>query len=466
MISRNTLLLLISFIGLECIAQSAVVKDIRLTGNKKTKDFVILREVVVHIDSAYDMSTKGNLNPLVDQSKNRITNLNLFNKVSLQIINDSISNGISYYSLEIDVVEKWYTWPIPFVEFSDRNFNVWKELRFDPGRTNYGLYLFNYNLFGRNHTLKTSLVTGYNKTYGLEYRVPFISQNTNWGISTDIKHTSQEEMWLKTENDQLQFLKKGDIPLIQKSTGIVAFSNRYKPFSTLTLSGRFQHTQIDSSIRKEAHDYLLNGQQNLNVFGIGVTFTNDRRNNIYLPTTGTLFQPQIAYQYFNGTSAFNNIHASLKAQLFLQLSSKFYTAFSVFGEANTAQELPYEYSRRLGYDHIVRGFENYVIDGQHTALGNAAIRYHLVDQPHINLNFIPIENYNFLPLNIYLEYFVDAGYVSNAKHLATNDLPNTALFSTGLSLQSLFYNDRLLRLEYSLNSLKESGFFVHFKKAI
>ena len=465
MISRIFSLILILFISQLLLAENYPVLAIEVEGNIKTKDFVIKREMLVQPDSVYDDADKGNLKKLLKQSQFRILNLNLFNNVTITYTLANKNNRTGYV-INVEVIEKWYTWPIPFIEFSDRNFNVWKELSFDPGRTNYGLYLFNYNLFGRNHTLKTSLVTGYNKTYGLEYRIPFISQKNNWGISTDIKYTSQEEMWLKTENDKLQFLKKGNTSLIQKTTGVFEFSNRFKPYTTISFKGRLQNTQLDSSIKTEAVDYLLHGQQNLSVFGVGISLKRDRRNNIYLPTEGSFVQPQLSYQYFNSTSAFVNLNASLKAQLFHKIAPKFYTAFSAFGEVNNAKELPYEYTRRLGYDNIIRGFESYVVDGQHAVLGNAAIRYHLVDKPHINLNFIPIENYNFLPLNIYLEYFVDAGYVSNANKLVTNDLPNTVLYSTGISLQSLFYNDRVLRLEYSLNSLKESGFFVHFKKAL
>lgn len=421
--------------------------------------------MLVHIDSFYQDDEEGNFQKLLNQSKSRILNLNLFNKVTITSSKAKISNKIGF-AVRVTVVEKWYEWPIPFIEFSDRNFNVWKDLSFDANRTNYGLYLFNYNLFGRNHTLKTSFVTGYNKTYGIEYRVPFISQNSNWGVSTDFKHTSQEEMWLKTENDKLQFLRKGNNNLIKKTSGGLAFSNRFNPFNTITISGSYQNTKLDTIIMKEASNYLLNSQVKLDVIGLGVAISHDKRNNIYLPTEGALLQPMIAYHNFVGNSSYSNIKGSIRAQLFNKIAPKLYTAFSVFGEFNTAKDLPYEYTRRLGYDNIVRGFENYVIDGQHAALGNAAIRYHLVNKPHINLNFIPIKSYNFLPLNIYLEYFVDAGYVSAPKTIATNDLPNSALFSTGISLQSLFYNDRLLRLEYSLNSLKESGFFVHFKKAI
>ena len=47
-----------------------------------------------------------------------------------------------------------------------------------------------------------------------------------------------------------------------------------------------------------------------------------------------------------------------------------------------------------------------------------------------------------------------------------NTFQNNLQYSTGISLQTLFYNDRVIRFEYSLNALKESGFYVHFKKAI
>ena len=95
-------------------------------------------------------------------------NLNLFNQVIIipQFLETVDSNG---YVIHIAVIENWFIWPLPSIEFSDRNFNVWSDLDFNPARTNYGLFVDQYNVFGRNHTMKTRIKTGYNNQVGVEY---------------------------------------------------------------------------------------------------------------------------------------------------------------------------------------------------------------------------------------------------------------------------------------------------------
>ena len=193
---------------------------------------------------------------------------------------------------------------------------------------------------------------------------------------------------------------------------------------------------------------------------------NDTRNNIYLPTAGKFFQNQVKLQYFNRTSPITNLYISTKAQRFNHINNRWFSALSVFGDFNSSTILPYENSRRLGYNYLVRGFERYVVEGRASMLANATIRYQFIKQQNIGLPIIPVKNYNFLPITSFAEIFVDAGAVSNSNPFVYNNLTNKLLYSGGLSIQTILYNDRILRLEYSLNSLKESGFFVHFKKAI
>ena len=87
-------------------------------------------------------------------------------------------------------------------------------------------------------------------------------------------------------------------------------------------------------------------------------------------------------------------------------------------------------------------------------------------KPKLKINLIPFENYKVLPLNIYAEAYVDVGQAGYETNDPSNQLNGEFLYAGGLGLNVLLYNDRLLRLEYSLNSLQEGGFFVHFKKAI
>jgi outer membrane protein assembly factor BamA len=453
-------LLLLIFTQL-VLAQVVKVQSVEITGNKTTKAFVILRELVIDTTKTY---SKSEFEAQLEMSKNRLLNLNLFNAVTIK------QSETTPNKLLIEVIEKWYLWPIPFVEFSDRNFNVWSDLDFDKDRTNFGLYMFTYNLWGRNHTLKTSLVQGYNKNYGLEYRIPFLFKNSNWGLTTDIHYKSQAEMWLNTVEDQLQFYRRDSTdvstPLIEQLNSSLLLSKRITPFHQLSLSGSYQNTQLDSSINVIAEDYLLDSSLSLKVISFKLTSVVDKRNNIYFPTTGSYLSGALGINQFVDNEQPSNVRIALTAQGFKQIKQKWFGAISLFGEYNSSKILPYEYTRRLGYANMIRGFERKVIDGNSCALANASLRYQLVNKPHLPLKFIPFKNYNFLPFNMYLGTFVDCGYVDNRNLKPSNTLPNEFLYSTGVSLQSLFYNDRVLRLEYSINSLKESGFFVHFKKAI
>ena len=120
----------------------------------------------------------------------------------------------------------------------------------------------------------------------------------------------------------------------------------------------------------------------------------------------------------------------------------------------------------FGYNEIIRGYERYVIDGSLGWKLNTALRYHLLDKSDLRLKFLPGLNYKVLPLNLYIEGYIDGGRVNYVSPDESNRLVNTFLYSTGLGLNALIYNDKILRIEYSVNSLQEGGLFVHFKKAI
>ena len=54
------------------------------------------------------------------------------------------------------------------------------------------------------------------------------------------------------------------------------------------------------------------------------------------------------------------------------------------------------------------------------------------------------------------------GYVVNNQNINTNLLPNSFLWSQGISIDYLTYYDKLLRIEFSINHLGEKGLFLHF----
>ena len=424
---------------------------------------MILREMVVYPDSFYSEKGEENIDRLLEISKNRILNINLFNKVELskRVI---ILDGKKGYAVEIEVIEKWNIWPIPFMEFSDRNFNVWGDLNFDPERTNYGLYLFYYNLSGRSHTLKTKLKQGYNSEVGLEYRVPFISQKSNWGFETYADFSAQNEVWYRTRNDSVQFFKNGQSNLIKRTKVGADFSNRLQPFLKTYVGAHYNYGRIDTAVPHE--NYFVQDAAEQKVVRISAALELDTRDNIYYPLVGLYAVSQVDLERYSAAKNIHNLGVHFQVQKYDKLKDKLYTSINLMAQYNTYNRLGYANRKQLGYDYMLRGFEHYVMDGNASTRASAALRYHLLDKSGMELDFIPIKNYKVLPLNMYVELFSDAGYASDVLADESNSLANRFLYSAGIGLNVLVYNDRLLRVEYSLNSLKEGGIFVHFKKAI
>src|SRR4051812_9574353 len=92
------------------------IKDIQISGNKKTKAFVILRELPFKQDEQYP------LNELVDKfeaTKRQLMNTGLFRSV---VVSLKSMQGYDVY-VSIEVKERWYVYPVPLVKTVDRNIN-------------------------------------------------------------------------------------------------------------------------------------------------------------------------------------------------------------------------------------------------------------------------------------------------------------------------------------------------------
>jgi hypothetical protein len=124
-----------------------------------------------------------------------------------------------------------------------------------------------------------------------------------------------------------------------------------------------------------------------------------------------------------------------------------------------AQRVAYADNRALGYDYLVRGYDPYVVDGRHFGLVQQSVTYRLFDLGHVQLDAIDNPKINSIPLVLYLNTFVDAGYVAARSVPATNRLPNQLLSSAGVGLHLVTFYDRVLTVEYTRNGRGQGGFF-------
>ena len=82
---------------------------------------------------------------------------------------------------------------------------------------------------------------------------------------------------------------------------------------------------------------------------------------------------------------------------------------------------------------------------------------------------MPLEQFNYLPLSIYIKAFSDFGYVQNYPYYDEKGynqlLSNRFLGTAGVGMDFVTMYDMVFRFEYTLSQLRpQGGFFFNVKK--
>ena len=151
---KKFLLVFLFLLSTALNAQELHIRNIKIDGLKTTKEATVLRELSFSVG---DKVTVQELHLLLEENRSNLLNQWLFNFVNFTHIIKK-----SEVDILLKVTERWYVWPYPIFEISERNFNVfWDSLRHsnfqDFSRVNYGIFLNWYNFRGRNELLKIKI---------------------------------------------------------------------------------------------------------------------------------------------------------------------------------------------------------------------------------------------------------------------------------------------------------------------
>jgi len=458
---RLTLLTLFVSVGFCAWSQNAnkadfkVVQEIKIIGNKTTKEKIVLRELPFNLG---DTITSEKLNKTLDRAKSNLLNTLLFNFVTVDPVYFDSTNISIYVLLE----ERWYWWPTPIFEIQETNFNTWWQTK-DMERINYGFYVVKENFRGRRERISLKLQGGYTEQARFKYKIPYINKKQTHGLNFNLNYSRNHELTYATTNNKRNFYRD-DKEYVRKQYGAsVSYDIRPKLYNQHSVQVGFANVDVADTIALFNSDYLPDGKSNLKYLSLGYGVYRDKRNFKSYPTKGFYFDFVAVKNGFGVLSDnLNLITMSSQVKKYWELAPRFY--FSGMAKVKyTAHEGPYYLYGGLGYmNNLVRGYELYVINGEHTALTKMQLRYALLDNKIFKLKPIPWDKFNKVPLSIYLGAFFDSGYVSSNVNQQNNFLTNTTLYSGGLGLDFVSYYDAVFRVEYALNHLGESGLYLHF----
>lgn len=431
------------------------VRHIALTGNVKTRNYIVRRDVPIQENQYIDRSI---LQQKLITAKNNLINSQLYVDVNIAYIlvrNDTID-------VNIQLKERWYIFPMPYLLYADRNFNQWwVEHKASLSRLNYGIDYTQTNVTGRNDKLNLTLITGYTQQTAFQYTFPYIDKKLRYGIFIGASYFNVKELNYASVLDKQLFYKQ-DNAIVREQTRInIGYTYRH--------AIKTQHIFTLALLKERIADSILIHNPN---------YINTTKNTIIFPTFSYAFRyvdaDYIPYPLHGGTvdisllkkgynSEMNLWQIALNAKRSWLLSwPKFYINLQTAVILKFPFCQPYYNQNLFGYDDFnLRGLEYYVVDGAAGGMLKNTLKREIFNF-HLHNKFFTSKIHDCIPIKIFLNAFTDMGYAYQPQQINSR-LNNRLLYTGGLGVDIITFYDILLSATYSFNQLGQHGVFLNYR---
>ncbi len=445
---------------LKISGEKSKIKDIVITGNKKTRPHVIIREMGFGIGDSIPVS---NISLTLDRIKLNILNTKLFTDIKLNVRNWD-DQGLE---IHVQVTERWYILPIPIFQLADRNLNEWwVDRNKDFKRIQYGVSLNWTNFRGRNENLTITASLGFAHLLGFNYHMPNLSKNGRVGASFNIQMMQSKRMAYGTYRDKLRFIYEDRI--IKRSIDIAPRLLLHRNINIQHyIEAKYSYRWIDPVVSELNSDYFLDGVNTQSAISLEYGFNIDKRTLRAYPTTGYQLKGTLTNYGMGLQKQVNMTTVTFSGSKFFSLDkyNKHSTGHYIKVKGSYPRKQPYNLQSGLGYGQdFVRGYEYYVIDGQSYTLVKNEYRYKLgsVGLGASSKKEKPLLKQK-LPFDFFVKAYIDGGYVDDSYFTRYNTLHNQWMVGAGVGLDVLMMYDKLIRIEYSLNRNKQHGLYLHLE---
>ena len=439
-------------------ATHVYVERIEISGNKKTKDAYILRELGIRLN---DSIAIDELPEQLALGRSYLQNTGLFNDIEVNIRDwDKVSNKIL---ISVQVSESWYIYPIPILSLADRSFNVWWTTHNrDINRLNFGINFIWVNFSGVNDKVKIYLNGGYRRRIRLQYDRPYINRKKTIGFSARYQFTHQREFQYETRFNRQQFYTDEEQIIFRSRRFILALS--YKPGQRSSHSFLMKHdqTSIDPSA-SDLNPSFFNSGDRQRFFELAYGFVNEGRDNKFYALKGYYFGVAATKTGLGIVNDINRFNTESIYARFFPLSDKLNLEMRLKARKEWINEdHPYHGLTALGYgESFIRGYELYIIDGTDYFLSQNSLRLRVFRKVFNWGKIIPVESYRKFPVDVYFTLNGDTGYVKNERFGDANSLTNRWVFGGGIGLDIVLYTKYAFQIEFSRNHWNENGIYLN-----
>ena len=241
------------FIFFISIILSQNIEGIKVEGNQKTQDYIILREI------HQEINTELNESNLIED-KNRIYNLGLFSSVDIQVVDNIYL---------VTVSEMWYLWPFPIIKYDNKS-----------EKFSYGGGIMHNNFRGRDTNIALGATLGNIREYFIWYQNPWISGDHNSFEAGIYNESLDHFLYNIIERDKGFFVKGGFYK---------GYSNQFD-FWVNYNNKILDEEQNSDKLSLGPNDLK---QTNFSYIRLGSEYTHDTRDVYIDPRSGIFFNVEL-----------------------------------------------------------------------------------------------------------------------------------------------------------------------------
>jgi outer membrane protein assembly factor BamA len=431
-----------------------VINNIQISGNKTTRENVILRELTFRKGDTVSVS---NLEQIINRSRENILNTSLFNYVTIKTVSFT-----DMLDVTIQVEERWYTWPSVILKYDDRNFSAWLKAK-DLSKSKIGFSVEQYNCFGRRENLKFSFLFGYAKQFSISYRNIALDKNRRHFIGVNIELTRQDEIIYNTINNEPSNYRNNFQPVFERRKYTLNYLFRPHINDLHNFYLNYFDYKVSDTIVKLNPDFLTRDKGNMKCYTIDYVYSDDKRDNRAYPLKGSYFEILIGQTVSVPLSktTFSSTVIIPGFYKYFEINRNLYYALGINLKLSFNNSYSYFYSKAVGYNYNLHGFEYNTIEGQHFLLFKNLVKIAVLKPRVTEIHFIPLPKFNKIHYALYFNIFTDCGYVANKYKTPDNSYANKFLISAGTGIDLVTYYDLTLRADYAINGFGKSGFYIH-----
>ncbi len=429
------------------------ISDIILTGFRKTKAYIIQREVPF---KKGDYILSRELAAKLNLCKQQLINTSLFVDVDIKLLTiDS-----NHVFVDIEVKERWYLFPIPYFKIVSRNFNEWwveENHRLD--RIEYGLKFMQNNVSGRNDNLNVWLISGYTQQISLRYDNPNIDNKLKNGINFGFGFSNNRELNYGMDPvlpNKLAFVKNPDKYLQKRMFADFAYTYRPAIKTRHTFRISYNSLSVDNEVIKLNSSYLPDSAKSIKYPDISYTLSYQNVDYNPYPLKGFSGEASFYKRFGKKTDIWQ---LSGRANYSVKLFPSSFLQLQAVGLIKVPFNQPYISDNLMGSPGFyMRGLEYYVIEGVAGGIARATVKNEV-----LSFNFrnpVKSSTHDKIPFRVFLKAYTDLGY-SYSPDYGISVLNNKLLRTWGVGIDIITFYDIVLRFEYSFNQLGGQGLFFH-----